>query len=141
MKKRVQRARREQNAPLPNPSNLCELQLPEEYTRTCFGRPYYLIVVLQTIAFLLFSTERNFQFLMDLMVHCAHWFADGSFKTAPPLFAFSLFPFGIVIRQLRIIYKKQTIQLKAGIVNLVNFWEHIILQFGNSLMALKKSKA
>ncbi len=24
------------------------------------------------------------------MAHCAHWFADGSFKTAPPLFALSL---------------------------------------------------
>ena len=83
MKKRMQRARQQQSIPLANPNSLSELQFPEEYTQTCSGSPFLLFDSgPSNNRILLFSTQRN----LELMDHCDHWYADGTFKAAPPLF-------------------------------------------------------
>ena len=83
MKKRMQRARQQQSIPLANPNSLSELQFPEEYTQTCSGSPFLLFDSgPSNNRILLFSTQRN----LELMDHCDHWYADGTFRAAPPLF-------------------------------------------------------
>jgi hypothetical protein len=70
MKKRVQRARQQQRAPLPNPTNLFELQFPEQYTQTCTGQLFLLFDSWPSNdRILLFSTQKN----LELMAHCDHW--------------------------------------------------------------------
>jgi hypothetical protein len=62
---------------------LSELNLPVEYTKTAKGDNFLLhdSGPGQT-RFLVFSTGRN----MELLAQSSNWYADGTFKTAPPLF-------------------------------------------------------
>ena len=81
-----QMIRRKRNTHLPsfNPTNLKDLEIPAVITLT--GKS------VQFLAFdsgpdtesrvLVFATDEN----MDILKQSAHWFSDGTFKTAPPLF-------------------------------------------------------
>jgi hypothetical protein len=83
IKQTIRRVRHAAQAPLPNPTNLEELDLPEEYTKTLQGENFLLFDSgpgPQRI--LIFSTTAN----MDLLASCPNWYADGTFKTTPPLF-------------------------------------------------------
>jgi hypothetical protein len=84
MKRTIQRTRQREQTPLANPTNLNDLILPQEYTQTLAGVPFLLHDSgAGNDRILLFSTQRN----LDLMAQCTHWFADGTFKTSPPLFS------------------------------------------------------
>ena len=83
MKRTIQRFRQGVQVPLAIPNTLHELTLPQKYTETLTGVPFLLYDSGPgNDRILLFSTQRN----LDLMAQCRHWFADGTFKTAPPLF-------------------------------------------------------
>lgn len=83
MKQTLRRARREQQMPLANPENLQDLIIPDAFKNTTSGENF--------LAYdsgpgqnriLIFATQRN----LDRMVRCEHWYADGTFKSSPPLF-------------------------------------------------------
>ena len=83
IKRTIQRARQHNNLPLTNPTSLTELELPEPFTQTINGHPFLLYDSgPSNNRILLFSTQRN----LDLMTQCNHWYADGTFKSAPQLF-------------------------------------------------------
>ncbi|KAK9707759.1 hypothetical protein QE152_g27644 [Popillia japonica] len=84
LKKTVQRVRNELRGAPANPRNLIELVLPENYKRTTDGELFLLFDSgPEEQRILLFSTQRNLSF----MEQCDHWYADGTFKSAPPLFS------------------------------------------------------
>ncbi|KAK9731441.1 hypothetical protein QE152_g13671 [Popillia japonica] len=59
-------------------------KFPEDYKRTTDGELFLLFDSgPEEQRILLFSTQRNLSF----MEQCGHWFADGTFKSAPPLFS------------------------------------------------------
>lgn len=83
IKRTIQRTRHHSDNPLPNPINLAELVIPEKLTRTINHMPFLLYDSGPSHdRILLFSTQRN----LDLMTQCEHWYADGTFKSAPQLF-------------------------------------------------------
>ena len=83
IKRTIQRARQHNNLPLTNPTSLTELEFPEPFTQTINGHPFLLYDSgPSNNRILLFSTQRN----LDLMTQCNHWYADGTFKSAPQLF-------------------------------------------------------
>lgn len=86
MRKDVQRARlRAGNVP-PNPCSLAELDLPAAYRTTIDGDAFVLHDSGADDGddrMILFSTHE----FMSKLELCDHWFADGTFKTVPRLFA------------------------------------------------------
>ena len=83
MKQIVRRVRHEHQAPLANPTSLEELEIPEPYNKTVTGDNFLLHDSGPgSQRFLIFSTARNLQ----LLAESPHWYADGTFKSAPPLF-------------------------------------------------------
>jgi hypothetical protein len=85
MKRTVQRFRQGVQAPLAIPTTSDELRLPQKYTETLTGVPSMFLLYDSgpgNDRILPFSTQRN----LDLMAQCSHWFADGTFQTAPLLF-------------------------------------------------------
>jgi hypothetical protein len=87
MKRKIQRARTANDVPLSNPTNLSELSIPDRFKTTDAGQPFLLFDSKDSqpteSRILIFSTYLN----LDMMVNCNHWYADGTFKTTPPLFA------------------------------------------------------
>ncbi|XP_072377879.1 uncharacterized protein [Diabrotica undecimpunctata] len=84
LKKTVQRVRNELEGTPANPRNLEELVLPEEYKTTTGGELFLLFDSgPEEERILLFSTQRYLRF----MEQCDHWYADGTFNSAPPLFS------------------------------------------------------
>lgn len=83
LRRSVQRSRASATGLLPTPKTLDELKITGEYLLTQKGEDFLLVdhgVGNERI--LIFSTKRNLHFLLE----CDHWFADGTFKTAPTLF-------------------------------------------------------
>ena len=83
MKQTVRRVRHDHQAPLPNPRNPDELQISCPYNVTLRGDNFLMIdngPGLKRV--LIFSTTRNLEYLAE----SRNWFADGTFKSAPPLF-------------------------------------------------------
>lgn len=83
LKQTIRRERREKEIPLPNPENLQDLIIPDAYKTTTSGENFlsYDSGPGQN-RFLIFATQRN----LDRMVQCENWYADGTFKSSPPLF-------------------------------------------------------
>lgn len=84
MKKRtILKARQHAAGALPCLSSTRDLVIPEMYTITMAGE---IFLVYDSGAsdnqIIIFSTERN----LNLMATCDHLYADGTFKTSPPLF-------------------------------------------------------
>ena len=83
IKQTIRRVRHVHQTPLPSPPNLDELTLPIEYTKTLKGENFLIFdsgTGSQRV--LMFSTAGN----LDLLAQCSSWYADGTFKTSPPLF-------------------------------------------------------
>ena len=83
LKQIVRRVRHDHQAPLPNPRYLDELQICAPYNVTLRGDNFLLHDSgpgLEQVV--LFSTARNLEYLSQ----SRNWFADGTFKSAPPLF-------------------------------------------------------
>ena len=86
MKKTTQRIRRAAEAPFARPTSLTELDIQPPYTMTSSNQSFLLwdSGAGDRNRILVFSTERNLELLAS---RNSHWMADGTFKTAPPLFA------------------------------------------------------
>ncbi|XP_065317513.1 uncharacterized protein LOC135925884 isoform X2 [Gordionus sp. m RMFG-2023] len=86
IKRTIQRARSLMSSPLPTPTNIYDLDLPDIYRKTCSGLPFlqydskHLLPELPRI--LIFATAQN----LRLMAESSHWYADGTFKTTPLIF-------------------------------------------------------
>jgi hypothetical protein len=80
----IQRTRQQEGRAPPTPSNLRELLIPVDYENTSLG-----VKFLQfdngnaDDRILIFATSDN----LDRLASCNHWYADGTFKSTPPLFA------------------------------------------------------
>jgi hypothetical protein len=84
IKRTIQRTRQREGRAPPCPTNLRDLVIPEEFTQSSSGEPFLLFDSGPSEdRLLIFSTRRNLQ----LLAQCEHWYADGTFKTAPPLFS------------------------------------------------------
>ncbi|XP_022173341.1 uncharacterized protein LOC111035852 [Myzus persicae] len=60
-----------------------DLLIPEKYTYTVAGDKFLQFdSCASDNIIIIFSTQKN----LDLMATCDHWYADGTFKTSPPLF-------------------------------------------------------
>jgi hypothetical protein len=67
-----------------NPLSLQDLVIPDEFKRTLKSQEFLLYDSGEgDKRTLIFSTHRNLQ----LLARSQHWYADGTFKTVPPLFA------------------------------------------------------
>ncbi|XP_022161694.1 uncharacterized protein LOC111027604 [Myzus persicae] len=65
------------------PTNMRDLLIPEKYTYTVAGDKFLQFdSCASDNRIIIFSTQKN----LDLMATCDHWYADGTFKTSPPLF-------------------------------------------------------
>jgi len=66
-----------------NPTNLIDLVVPELYTKTCNGEEFLLFDSGPGVdRILLYSTKNNIRTLSQ----CEQWYANGTFKSSPPLF-------------------------------------------------------
>ncbi|KAI6658769.1 hypothetical protein LOD99_15094 [Oopsacas minuta] len=85
LKRTIQRQRASVLSAPVQPTALAELVLPAEYQRTAKGEQFLLYDSGEDDAhrFLIFGTQRNLGMLQQSKI----WLADGTFKTAPPLFA------------------------------------------------------
>ncbi|RWS19111.1 hypothetical protein B4U80_11385, partial [Leptotrombidium deliense] len=80
----IQRKRQKTANSLPKANSLMELRLSGEYTKTFKNEEFILHDSgPQDERIILFGTQRN----LDLLASSPHWFADGTFKTTPPLFS------------------------------------------------------
>ena len=83
MKNTIRRVRHQEQVPLPTSTSLQDLTISGEFLLLMRGEAFFLYnsgpVQHRT---LVFSTHRN----LDLMARCPNWYADETFKTAPPLF-------------------------------------------------------
>lgn len=83
LKRTVQRLRQQVNEAPPNPLSLEDLQIPNRYQLTDTGAQFLIWDSGPgPDRILMWSTEQN----LDLLARSHHWYADGTFKTAPPLF-------------------------------------------------------
>lgn len=83
MKKAVQRIRSKNNEAFANPTSLLDLVIPATYSKIK-DEPFLLYdsgPVQDRL--LIFSTKKN----LAHMARCDHWYADGTFNTAPQLFS------------------------------------------------------
>ena len=80
----IRRVKKDAGNPIPIPQNLQTMEIPEEYTVTHRDEPFLLYDsgIDSPARILVFSTETNLRALTTT----GHWFADGTFKTAPELF-------------------------------------------------------
>ena len=80
----LRRVKKDAGNPIPVPQNLQTMEIPEEYTVTHRDEPFLLYDsgIDSPVRILVFSTETNLRALTTT----GHWFADGTFKTAPELF-------------------------------------------------------
>lgn len=84
MKRTIQRSRNQVSAPLLTPSNLYNLTTPEQYKVIVYSEPFLMFDSGPgNDSILIFTTSRN----LEALSRCDHWFFDGTFKSAPPLFA------------------------------------------------------
>ena len=84
LKRTIQRQRVRQQAAPVQPTSLEQLSLPEEYKRSAKGEQFLLYDSgPETERILIFGTQRNLEMLEQSRV----WLSDGTFKTAPTLFA------------------------------------------------------
>ena len=84
MKRVIRRARKRKGAMPANPLSLQDLVIPDEFKKTLKSQDFLLYDSGQgDKRTLIFSTHRNLQ----LLARSQHWYADGTFKTVPPLFA------------------------------------------------------
>lgn len=67
-----------------NPLTLIDITIPNNYSQTIDGRQF-LLNDIQPVEnrILVFATEKK----LDLLAKSDHWFADGTFKSCPSLFA------------------------------------------------------
>jgi len=83
MKKMIQRKRNVGMGALAVPTSLLDLVIPQQHTLTSTGELFLKFDSGPSATrFIIFTTERN----LRLMAECQHWYADGTFKTAPPHF-------------------------------------------------------
>lgn len=83
LKRTVQRLRQQENGAPPNPNSLEDLEIPDRYRLTDAGEQFLLWDSGPgPNRILIWATERN----LDLLAQSRHWYADGTFKTVPPLF-------------------------------------------------------
>lgn len=85
LKRTIQRCRNQVSGHPPNPRNVCELVLAEPYTSTKDGQRFLLYDsgMLSSNRIIIFGTTKS----LDMLVSSPHWFADGTFKTVPPIFS------------------------------------------------------
>lgn len=81
--KRNINSKRQQGNPKSS-TKLSELVIPEEFTLTSKGKTFLLYDngKASSNRIIIFSTQQN----LELLKRCDHWYADGTFKTAPPMF-------------------------------------------------------
>ena len=82
MKRVIRRARERKGAMPVNPLSLQDLVIPNEFKKTCNGEDFLLYDSEGDKKTIIFSTHRNLRHLAQSQ----HWYADGTFKTVPPLF-------------------------------------------------------
>ena len=83
LKRTIQRSRQAADFPIPLPTSLGVLVIPEIFTKTSRGEDFLLFDSGPAVdRILVFSTRRN----LELMRGCSNWYADGTFKTTPQLF-------------------------------------------------------
>ena len=65
------------------PNSYLDLNIPEEFTKT--SKDLFLIYDSGSTdgRLLIFATQSN----RNILAHSEHWYADGAFKTMPPIFA------------------------------------------------------
>ena len=80
----IQRKRKQENAPWPNPNHLSEINVPENLRFTTRNESFLIYDSGSNDAnrITLFSTTAN----INLMASCENWFMDGTFSVAPRLF-------------------------------------------------------
>ena len=84
LKRTIQRQRVRHLAAPAQPTSLEQLVLPAEYQLTAKGEQFLLYDSgPDTQRMLIFGTQRN----LEMLKLAEHWMADGTFKTAPPLFS------------------------------------------------------
>ena len=85
LKRNILNARKTVSSTPSTPRTLNELNLPPRYTTTLSSPPQQFLLFDSgpgAHRTLIFSTTNN----LNLMAESEHWFADGTFKTSPPLF-------------------------------------------------------
>ena len=83
LKRNIQNARKVTAQVPANPVSLLELSIPSKYRITHSNEPFLLFDSDDgSDRIIIFSTRRNLQLLSST----SNWYADGTFKTAPPLF-------------------------------------------------------
>ena len=84
LKRTIRRQRQSTTNFRPQPATLEDLQIPDEYQRTNKGDLFLLFDSgPETQRILIFGTHTN----TEMLVASQSWLADGTFKTAPPLFS------------------------------------------------------
>ena len=80
----IQRKRKHDNVPIPNPATLRKINVPEELRRTLIGDIFLMHDCWpdDTDRFLIFATQEN----LNSIAQYREWFADGTFKITPHLF-------------------------------------------------------
>ena len=80
----IQRKRKHDNVPIPNPATLRKINVPEELRRALRGDVFLMHDCWpdDTDRFLIFATQEN----LNSIVQYREWFADDTFKIAPHLF-------------------------------------------------------
>lgn len=92
IKRTIQRKRQNHNQSPYNPSNLNELVIPEQYTRTLNNEIFLQFDNRETNRIIIFATERN----LNLLRTHRNWYCDGTFKVCPGLFH-QLYTINIII--------------------------------------------
>ena len=85
LKRTIRRQRQIINHAYPQPLTLADLVLPIEYQQTAKGDQFILYDSGQehSNCFVIFGTHQNIEMLLSSQI----WLADGTFKSAPVLFA------------------------------------------------------
>ncbi|XP_022161380.1 uncharacterized protein LOC111027331 [Myzus persicae] len=83
IKRTVCRIRQINSSAPSNPFTITDITIPDKYSQTIDGRTF-LINDIEPVEsrILVFATKEN----LDLLSKSDHWFADGTFKSCPPLF-------------------------------------------------------
>jgi len=82
LKRTIQRLRQREEASPPNPNNF-DFIIPEEYRNTSDGELFlHYDSGTNLPRILIFTIQKN----LDFMENCEHWFCDGTFSVASPIF-------------------------------------------------------